>query len=377
MKSSFKITFCFIAVMQIFLIFFSLFQSLHINNNKCIQTSSACDCDNDSIDDFITNIFTIKSKALLTQDLDCFSCLYDLNTTYGKYAYEYEEKKVKYLKNWSEKQGVTFTNISPIISISKKSKVNGDKADYYVFCRTCYSYIYNNDKDNTENKSYIGTFHVLNLKKHDDEWIITKEWYKDPFGDSLTLANIKSQDIREFILNYEKKENGKINEFRKKAVEYAHFYCGASTDKEDFYRYNTKYKNFNSEGGDCANFASQILTESGKFKKTGGWTYDKGSPSAAWVNAGAFTHYMLYSGRASLIAKGSYNEVYKSSYKLLPGDIVAYEKKNDITHVSVVTASDSKGYALVTCHNTDRNDVPWDLGWSDKNIKFFLIRVHF
>ncbi len=36
---------------------------------------------------------------------------------------------------------------------------------------------------------------------------------------------------------------------------------------------------------------------------------------------------MIYSGRASVIAHGDYEKVYKASYKLLPGDFVAYEKK--------------------------------------------------
>jgi len=86
---------------------------------------------------------------------------------------------------------------------------------------------------------------------------------------------------------------------------------------------------------------------------------------------------MINSGRASVIAYGNYDKVYKASYKLLPGDFVAYEKKNDITHISVVTGADSRGYSLVSCHNSDRNKVPWDLGWSDKRIKFWLVRVHY
>ena len=62
---------------------------------------------------------------------------------------------------------------------------------------------------------------------------------------------------------------------------------------------------------------------------------------------------------------------------LRPGDFVAYEKGGRITHVSTVTGMDSKGYPLVTCHNTDRLLVPWDLGWSNKTIRFHLIRVHY
>ena len=40
---------------------------------------------------------------------------------------------------------------------------------------------------------------------------------------------------------------------------------------------------------------------------------------------------------------------------MIPGDIVAYEKGGRITHVSTVTGVDSRGYPLVTCHNTDRD----------------------
>ena len=86
---------------------------------------------------------------------------------------------------------------------------------------------------------------------------------------------------------------------------------------------------------------------------------------------------MTNSGRASVIAHGSYEQVYKLSFKLLPGDFIAYEKNADINHISVVTGADSKGYSLVSCHNSDRNRVPWDLGWSNKSIKFWLVRVHY
>jgi len=62
----------------------------------------------------------------------------------------------------------------------------------------------------------------------------------------------------------------------------------------------------------------QILYEGGKFKQTGAWRYEKDG-SKAWVNAHAFNSYMLYSGRGSLIARGTYNQVFKASFKLLPG----------------------------------------------------------
>ena len=86
---------------------------------------------------------------------------------------------------------------------------------------------------------------------------------------------------------------------------------------------------------------------------------------------------MVNSGRASYIAKGKYSEIYKAAYNLRPGDFVAYEKNGRITHISTVTGLDSKGYPLVTCHNTDRLLVPFDLGWSNDNIRFHLIDVYY
>ena len=142
-------------------------------------------------------------------------------------------------------------------------------------------------------------------------------------------------------------------------------------------KFNPKYKDFNPDGGDCANFASQIMYESKRFKKNRIWNYEGNSGTKAWVNAQGFKNYLLNSGRGSLISKGSYEDVYKTAYNMRPGDIVAYEKGGRITHVSTVTGLDSRGYPLVTCHNTDRLLVPWDLGWSDKSIRFHLIKVHY
>lgn len=324
---------------------------------------------------FVENIFVSRNKAILEKDLELLDTLYATDTKYGQWAYEYEERKVKYLNNWAEKQGVKFIEIIPKIVI-RSSKASDEKYSFNILCNTEYKYIYPDNKEQV-NSSRIGTYHSLQLSKREGQWIITKEWYTDPFADSLSLENIKADDIKEYILSQNGRDMSALDERRKNAASYAHQYCGAATAYEYEFKYNKNYRNFNPEGGDCANFASQILHEGGKFKKNGSWNYNKGDASAPWVNADKFTSYMIYSGRASVIAKGSYDKVYKESYKLLPGDFIAYEKKGDITHISTVTGVDSKGYTLVTCHNTDRNDVPWDLGWSDKKIKFWLVRVNY
>ncbi len=330
------------------------------NNDQCFQ--------------IVEEIFAARNKALMNKDLNTLDNLYDKNTKYGTWAYEHELKKMKYLHKWSEKQGVYFKDIRTKIKINNiKEKDEGFSINFTA--STEYEYTYEGDEKKI-NFFRIGTYHSLNIDKREDNWVITKEWYTDPFADSLHLDDIKSEGIKQHILSQNSVNNSDLNERRKNTVAYADEYCGAAGDEEYEYKYNKNYRNYNPLGGDCANFASQILHEGGNFRKTYTWNYDR-EGSKAWVNAHAFKEYMLYSGRASVVAYGTYNEIYKTSYKLLPGDFVAYEKKGKITHISVVTGADSKGYVLVNCHNTDRYRVPWDLGWSDKGIKFWLIRVHY
>lgn len=321
----------------------------------------------------LSHLFKDRNRAILKGDKESLKSYYNTSSVYGKWAYSHEIKKMNYVKNWSQKQGVKFTNIESFVDVLWiKEKYNGFVANLLV--STEYSYNYENDKNNL-NKFRIGTHHSIYIHDSDEGYIILREWYKDPFADSLDMEEVKSDEIRKFITSKDKLNDESISQRRKNAIEYADKYCGAAAIENK--AYNKKYRNFNPLGGDCANFASQILHEGGKFRKTSSWNYYGNNGSKSWVNAQAFKNFMIYSGRGSIISYGDYNKVYKYSYKLKPGDFVAYEKKGVVTHISVVSGFDSKGYPLVNCHNTDRYRVPFDLGWSNKGIKFHLVRVHF
>lgn len=348
---------------------------LLIYDNKFSLASSYATSSKEDVTRAIEEIFLKRNKAILSEDLELIESIYDKNTNYGIWAYEHEQRKVKYIRNWEEKQGIKFIDIIPKVVI-KSIKGKEDKFSVNLICSTEYKYVYE-DEPSDVNSSRMGTYHVLNIVNREGEWIITKEWYKDPFADSLDLSNLKVDSMKEYILSQKQRDFSKLNQRRIKAIEYAEQYCGAASEEKYGFKYNKNYRDYNPQGGDCANFASQILFEGGKFKKNSEWNYDGSGATRAWLNADGFKEYMIYSGRASVIAYGSYEKVYKASYKLLPGDFVAYEKNGDITHISVVSGADSRGYSLVTCHNSDRNRVPWDLGWSDKNIRFWLVRVHY
>lgn len=336
--------------------------------------NSLSDNNLETIEPILSEIFSDRNNAILNLDIEPLKKFYDLNKKQSLWAYENEIKKIKYLKGWSEKQGINFTDIKSRIKIKKIKEKEKGLYGTIAIVSTEYHYKYLNSEE--DNFFKLGTYHYFNIKKNDDGFLIAKEWYTDPFADSLELNDLKSEEIKNFILSKTKPEVN-LSEKLTKAINYAHIYCGAASDNKNGFKYNSKYTDFNSVGGDCANFASQILHEGGGFKKNKTWNYSDGDGTKAWVNAQGFKNYMVSSGRASYIAKGPYHQIYKAAYNMRPGDFVAYEKEGRITHISTVTGLDSKGYPLVTCHNTDRLLVPYDLGWSNSNITFHLIHVHY
>lgn len=322
----------------------------------------------------VDDIFYLRNQAILQGNLPALAGLYDRSARNGIWAYEHQAKKEKYLRNWLYKQGAKLTTIKSLIRL-RRVQPRKDGIKITLLASTEYRYIYQNEPSR-ENLMRIGTYHSLELLQKEEQWLISREWYTDPFADALAMEKDQAEADHLFIPSQKSRNFSNLNPRRIKAVAYADEYCGAAANDEQGFKYNPKYTNFNYSGGDCANFASQVLHEGGGFRKNYTWNYGKGA-SRAWVNAQAFNRYMLNSGRASRIAYGTYSQVLKPSYELLPGDYIAYEKKGKVTHISVVTGTDSKGYALTNSHNADRYRVPWDLGYGDRGIKFWLVRVNY
>lgn len=322
----------------------------------------------------IDDIFHWRNQAIIQGNLPALADLYDRSCRTGVWAYEHQLKKEKYLRNWFYKQGAKLSVIKSLVRLNQVKPKN-DGIRVTLLASTEYRYFYDNDPS-TVNLMRIGTYHSMDLIQKGEQWQINREWYTDPFADALNLEKSQAEADHSFIPSQKHRSFADLTPQRIKALSYADEYCGAAANDEGGFKYNPKYRNYNYSGGDCANFASQVLHEGGGFQKTYAWNYGKGA-SRAWVNASAFNRYMLNSGRASRIAYGTYSQVLKSSYNLLPGDYIAYEKKGKVTHISVVTGADSKGYSLTNSHNADRYRVPWDLGYGDRKIKFWLVRVNY
>lgn len=172
---------------------------------------------------------------------------------------------------------------------------------------------------------------------------------------------------------------------REQAVDYANKYAGLAWGAGNNNRYNQKYRDYTGLGGDCTNFASQVIgdpKEGGGLPMTKRWFSTTAGGSDAWVRTDGLKDFLLHSGYARLIGKGYFADVVKPTPKqprgaigeLQPGDLIAYELKGDVDHFAVIVGFDDNGYPLVNCHTTDRYRVPFDLGW-DKSTKYLLIHI--
>ena len=321
-------------------------------------------------------IFEKKDRALLSGDAEAIKSLYVPGELNSRWAAEAEIKRADYIKDWSARQGLKFTGINSTVAIKRVRKVGRGYA-FFAVVSTAYTYSYE-DQPEISNLFRIGTYHSIDLIPGGEEnsWLISREWYLDPFQDSLNRKTLADDGIRRFVLSQSPRDLSGLSARRKKAVEYADRWAGAASGGGNGYAYNKKYPDYNGRGGDCSNYVSQILHESG-FKTTYGWNYGGDSATRSWCNAAGLQGYLVYSGKARVIAKGTYNEVYKSAYKLAPGDVIAYQEKGKVVHMAFVSAQDSKGYPLVNTHTTDRYHVPWDLGWNDSDIKYILMKVNY
>ncbi len=146
-----------------------------------------------------------------------------------------------------------------------------------------------------------------------------------------------------------------------KAVEYADkwVYHGAQGGAVYESYYNSAYYNFNSLGGDCANYTSQCIYAGGmpqvKCEPFGldGWYYVNSSDrSSTWTGAGYLKTWMG-DNRGTLITSASNSTIYM-------GSPVIY---NGSSHAVICVGRNSAGTAIINSHNKDWYHGPWNY-WS-------------
>ncbi|WP_246001053.1 amidase domain-containing protein [Brevibacillus panacihumi] len=338
--------------------------------------------DKEEISLFLSQLYKDRNDFLIKQNPEAINKYYRMTERTSRYAYQMEVKRAKYLYSWAEKRGLRIVEAEPFIRIVR-IKMDGNVARVILAQSAKISYAYKSS-DLPLQSFGVGTRHALTIKKEDNGWVVKKEWYLDPLEENPNLIPDSPPGFpRLSSMEHTPKSKGRYN--REQAVAYANKYAGLAWGAGNENRYNREYKDYTPLGGDCTNFTSQVLgdkKEGGGLRMTGAWRY-RGGGSRAWVQTDAFERFLLYSGYGTLIAKGTFTEISRSSKKhpdgaiakLVPGDVIGYSLDGDTDHFSIVVGHDVKGYPLVNSHTADRYRVPFDLGW-DKNTKYILIHIN-
>ncbi len=122
--------------------------------------------------------------------------------------------------------------------------------------------------------------------------------------------------------------------------------------------YNPNYSNYNSIGGDCANFVSQCL-HAGGLQMTDGWYWRSyNERSGSWASCPSMYNYFKNAGY-TIIENPSADQV-------LEGNPVLYwnASKGRWAHAAICTGKNSSGTPVVAAHNNDRWNAGWTLGYS-------------
>lgn len=324
----------------------------------------------------LRGIFTARALGLFNGNYEGLEAYYNTDTSSGLYALNHEIGRIKYFREWVKQRQINLSGIKLDLAIVDAG-VEGDKAWASVSQHMIIAYHHRGEDEATVNELGVRTIHWVDLERKNGEWVISLEWYWDPFEIHSLEPEVAPGTAR-CSLPLPAPPPGEYN--RSAAVAYADRYSGVRHGPGDG-RYNNKdYRDYTGLGGDCANFVSQVLSD----EKAGGippdWNWNEGS--TAWLQAEALVYYLLDSGLAVKIMRGSFQEVTAATEEypqgavnvLHPGDIIGYEEKGEIGHVSIVVGRDSAGYVLVNSHTADRYHMPWDLGW-DKYTTYWLLQI--
>ncbi len=193
-----------------------------------------------------------------------------------------------------------------------------------------------------------GFNHKVEILEKDNELLIINDIIQN---DEFTEVSMSAESnlIASGIANADSKliaSNASYNYNPDAAVSYSDTYV---------YNYNPNYSNYNSIGGDCANFVSQCL-HAGGLEMTDGWYwYSYSNRSSSWSSCSSQISYL--SGLGTYIRNPSESQILK-------GNPVYYYSSSGVQHTALCVGTNSSGTPIVNAHNSDRYRVNWQLGGS-------------
>jgi hypothetical protein len=139
--------------------------------------------DEDLILSYLKNLYAIRNDSFITGNVEDLYRFYDISNNFGAYSLEHEFKRIAFLRDWANKKGANFINIS---SEPKINSIKKGEHIYNLVLREDYTldYAYSNEPENIKTFS-VALVHNIELQKVNDTFIITKDYYEDCFEAGL------------------------------------------------------------------------------------------------------------------------------------------------------------------------------------------------
>ena len=304
-----------------------------------------------------------------------------VDTSSGHAAYDKAKRRMEYIAAWSAARGFRFTGVTVTVRSGPPRWLGNHVMRIYGAVSARYSYAHKTG--NKESTWFgLGVYHWYTLDKTKTGWRIANDEFIDPLNQETRLTG-RATPAPIHVPESTRREA--LSHGARRALDYAAHYCGAAPGCGNQMRYNSAFEDYNWNGGDCSNFISQVL-RAGGFPETSAWNWDRhskeGSPN--WVNATRLAQFLTHSGRAHLIAHGTFAQLATPTlpqnrsaiHQLQLGDLIGYYERNRTVHFAIVAGFDPDGYPLVISHSADRFREPWDLGWDHTTI-FYFYRVNY
>ncbi len=254
-----------------------------------------------------------------------------------------------------------FSFIDADVTYTIKNAVyNDDKIILTVSEWTFYDYDDLSNAEYSVDTSGFGTEHEMIIVHENNNYIL----HTDKYDESDISGMISGRDESDT-------DDPSVLENQTSPIDGANFdegislmaISGYSADKavsyaDKYYKnYNTNYSNYNSIGGDCANFVSQCLHAGGVAMNSSWYWKSYGSRSSSWSYCPDQRTYFAKKG--TLIDNATAKNISK-------GNPVWYysSKKGRYSHAAICVGKNSAGTPIVDAHNNDRYHVAWTLGGS-------------
>lgn len=192
--------------------------------------------------------------------------------------------------------------------------------------------------------------HLLTLTPNNNSFIITEDindFFNIPLKESGNKINL---NIHSYSTLPSRKTSKDLNREEMK------LYQEITWDKRPI-----RWGNFDEMGGDCTNYASQVIFSGGASMISSGeykwYYYNYNNRSPSWTGVNELSSFLLNNK-----SSGAHGEIYDTPFHLSIGDIIQFdlENKGENTHTAVIY--DTHGYynsiPTITSHSLDRFNEP-------------------